>query len=287
MLSKIDCLKMAESGFWPGPGESEDHFTKRIEYTKTRSTQIPDLFNSERKKSILQITQHAFGITKLQIPVIFQNKGLSFWEGAVVWIDNVSGLAIPSIQIKQNFLKGSYFFYHIEEVVAHEILHAARIEYDESKYEEILAYRTSPQSVRKYIGPLFATVRDTYMFIGLFALGLVFELIALFLGIIEQIPFLSLPVFWILLLGSRLYVRQRRFTTALSHLEKVLPRPLEALSVIAKLKDKEIDILAGLTCYQVIDFLEKQSDSELRIRMLKEVHFGSVIATDKNKEIRG
>lgn len=278
---------MAESGFWPGPGESEDHFIKRIEYTKARYAQTPDLFNSERKKSILHITQHAFGIAQLEIPVIFQNKGLSFWEGAVLWIDDVSGLAIPSIQIRESFLKGSYLFYHIEEVIAHEVLHAARIEYNESKYEEIIAYRTSPQSIRKYIGPLFATVKDAYIFIGLFALGLVFELIALFLGILDQIPFLGLPVFWILLLGSRLYVRQRRFTTALSHLKQVLPRPLEALSVIAKLKDKEIDVLAGLACDQVIDFLEKQSDSELRIRMLKAVHLGSVIPKDKNKEIRG
>lgn len=287
MLSKIDLFKMAESGFWPGPGESEDQFIKRIEYTKTRSGQIQDLFNSERKKSILRITQRAFGITQLQIPVIFEKKGLSFWEGGVLWIDNISGLAIPLIQIRENFLKGSYLFYNIEEVVAHEILHASRIAYDEPQYEEILAYHTSPQSLRKYIGPLFPTVRDTYIFIGLFTLGLVLELIALLLGTLNQIPFFCLPVFWILLLGTRLYVKQKRFITALSHLEKVLPRPLEALSVIAKLKDKEIDALAGIACCQVVDFLEKQSDSELRMRMLKAVHFGRVIARDQNKEIRG
>ncbi|NDE83045.1 MAG: hypothetical protein EB051_05485 [Chlamydiia bacterium] len=223
----------------------------------------------------------------MQIPVIFEKKGLSFWEGGVLWIDNISGLAIPLIQIRENFLKGSYLFYNIEEVVAHEILHASRIAYDEPQYEEILAYHTSPQSLRKYIGPLFPTVRDTYIFIGLFTLGLVLELIALLLGTLNQIPFFCLPVFWILLLGTRLYVKQKRFITALSHLEKVLPRPLEALSVIAKLKDKEIDALAGIACCQVVDFLEKQSDSELRMRMLKAVHFGRVIARDQNKEIRG
>ena len=287
MLSNMDLLAIAQSGFWPGPGESEDHFIKRIEHNKRRDVQTPDLFNLERKNSILHITQTAFGIAQLEIPVVFQNQGLSFWEGAVLWIEDASGLAIASIQIRENFLNGSYLFYHIEEVVAHEILHAARIEYDEPKYEEIIAYRTSPQSIRKYIGPLFATVKDTCIFIGLFAFGLIFELIALFLGILDQVPFLSFPVFWILLLGSRLYLRQRKFNTALSHLEKVLPRPLEALSVIAKLKDKEIDALAGIACCQVVDFLEKQSDSELRMRMLKAVHFGRVIARDQNKEIRG
>jgi hypothetical protein len=48
-----------------------------------------------------------------------------------------------------------------------------------------------------------------------------------------------------------------------------------------ELTDKEIDRLARLNRYQVIDFLEKQSDSEVRIRMLKAVHFRA----DENKEI--
>lgn len=275
MISDLDLITLAKSGFWPGPLEPEDLFLQRIARTRYMHTQNQSVFNPLMAQSISEITEARFGISILEVPIIFCNKGLSFWEGAALWIEKSEGYVVPEIQVRTGFQKGSYLFYDTKEVVSHEMLHAARVYYNEPRYEEILAYQTARSPFRKYMGPLFETPTQTWVFMSLFGIGLIADIICPIVGLLHGISWLLLAVLWILFLAFRLHLRQKTFRKALLHLQQVLSEPTEALSMMAKLTDVEIEVFSHLKSHQILAFLQSKQDSELRMRMLILIHFSN------------
>ena len=273
MISDLDLITLAKSGFWPGPHETEDLFLQRIARTRYIHTQNQPVFNPLMAQSISEITEARFGISILEVPIIFCNKGLSFWEGAALWIEKSEGYVVPEIQVRIRFQKGSYLFYDTKEVVSHEILHAARIYYNEPRYEEILAYQTARSPLRKYMGPLFETPAQTWVFMSLFFIGLIADVICPLASLLHGISWLLISVLWILFLAFRLHLRQKTFRKSLLHLQQVLSNPSEALSMMAKLTDIEIEVFAHLNSDEILAFLQCKQGSELRMRMLISMHF--------------
>jgi len=137
-------------GLIPGPSEDEKTFLERI----SRLTTQP---NQEQEAHV--ITLNLFGFSVDWVPVFYSNQELPFWEGAATWIGQT-----PSIQLRENFKKGSYLGYRREEVLAHEAIHAARIAFEEPQFEEVLAYRTSKNRLRKWAGPLFRKSWESAVF---------------------------------------------------------------------------------------------------------------------------
>lgn len=118
------------------------------------------------------------------VPIEYSAKGLRPWEGAVTWIEN--GQA--RIQLHPRLKTGSLFFglYSRDEILAHELVHALRAHLNAPRYEEYLAYWTSPHPWRRLLGPLFEKTWEAPLLIASFLLppvgallllGLVFRLI--------------------------------------------------------------------------------------------------------------
>jgi len=141
---------MKDNGFIQAPTESAECFKKRKKYCLKQKPEI-----SHPKYSWL--------------PITYSDDKLSFFEGGATWIEEVEpGVFIPSIQLRRCFLeKNSYMGYSKKEILDHETVHALRAAFDDDRFEEIVAYSTSPNFLRRYFGPMFRSTRSGYIFIGL------------------------------------------------------------------------------------------------------------------------
>lgn len=141
-MNKNNYLQLCyEDGFVPGPNESFEAFETRVEKAK-KLLANPEEFLQKLKipyETIHPITPYFLAITT--------KKGLPPWYGAMTLIyDDIAILELP--KRKWKFLKQ-------EEIIAHEKVHFFRSQFFEPRFEEIIAYRTSSSSWRRYLSPIF------------------------------------------------------------------------------------------------------------------------------------
>ncbi len=154
MITDADLLSYAKRGLIPGPAEEGEAFLKR-------ASKCPPLFQEAWEADV-------YGFTVDWVPCLYSNKKLPFWEGAATWISE-EGI---SVQLRKEFKKGKYMGYQRKEVLSHEAVHAARCAFEEPRFEEILAYRTSCNPVRRWLGPLFRKPWESIAFLLCFPFGL-------------------------------------------------------------------------------------------------------------------
>ena len=268
MSSYEDFNKYVSQGLWPGPAETEEHFQKRASlYTKSTSLASDNDSSSARQQASL-ITNTLFSFSCDNFPFTYSNKNLAFWEGAALFIEDENDICHPHIQLRKGFLKGSYLFYKVEEVLSHEMFHAARIAYKEPKYEEIFAYMTSKSLLRRFLGPLFQSPKESYLFVILLMLALIFEMVSAFVSISMYLPWMMLPFLFIGILGARLYFRHRTLQKASFHISSSIKNPSLAIACLARLKDSEIDLFAVSSPNKILSYLQENKEKELRIRSI-------------------
>ncbi len=140
-MTDVELLACFLRGLIPGPQESEEAFVKRV-------ANSPSV--SQEEWSLVAPKTRPFGYSMDWMQVIYSNQRLAWWEGAATWI-----CPTPFIQLKVGFQRGSYLGYDRLEILAHEAIHAARIEFNEPQFEEVLAYSLASQSWKRFVGPLF------------------------------------------------------------------------------------------------------------------------------------
>ncbi len=216
-------LPMKKRGLFLGPKETAEAFSLRVNLLTPRFNPILD--------SAKEYFHSLFHATPDWIPLVIDKRGLSFSEAAATWIEEEADKPRTCyIQIKH--LK-TPFLYSQEEILAHEMVHATRLMFDEPRFEEILAYQTSKARWRRYFGPLFRSSKESALFMGLCTLSWIGSMLDRF--------FFLLPGVYLFALLVRLIRSQRLFAQALSHLQKTLKDPKEALGVLLRLSDKEIE----------------------------------------------
>jgi hypothetical protein len=268
MISDMDLKKYSSEGLWPGPGETEEHFQKRASLLAKASVTASDKDPSSAKEKAILITRSLFGFSFDTLPFCYSNKDLAFWEGAALFIEEENDIPIPHIQLRKGFLKGSYLFYKVEEVLSHEMFHAARIAYKEPNYEEIFAYMTSKSFFRRFLGPLFQSPKESYLFVILLMLALIFEMGSAFVSISMYLPWMLLPFLFIGILGVRLYLRHRTLNNAAANLRSCIKDPSLTVACFARLKDSEIDLFAVSSPNKILSYLQQNKEKELRIRAI-------------------
>jgi hypothetical protein len=145
------------------------------------------------------------------------NKGLSFFQAACCWIYSTNqGYNFALIQLKKNKL----FYLNQDEIFEHEKVHALRAGLTDQKYEEILAFTTSHNRLRRFLGPLLSTPSEQ-----------ITTLICTLLAPTTSYLSLLFPLFLLI----RLILRQNRVKRAATMLEG---------GALIHLRDTEIDHLA-------------------------------------------
>jgi L-ascorbate metabolism protein UlaG (beta-lactamase superfamily) len=254
-------LDLNKKGLIPGPNENEEAFFKRADYcldlhnniTTLISSEIPEISDDISKtheivKEGSALTKSLYDIIPDWVPVFFSNYKLSFWQGGCAWIfqqkENLPTSAF--FQLRQTFREKKIYLglYDRTELVAHEQAHIGRMLFEEPKFEEILAYRSSKSHFRKFLGPLIQSSAESVMLVLLLLWVLFIDAINLVTNpeITTNLSFYSrLAVVGFLgYTFIRLCWRQYQFSCCFKNLCNALKNIKKAEAVIYRLTDKEI-----------------------------------------------
>lgn len=237
-------------GLIPGPYESEEAFLLRCEELNSSS-------------SLSLSIENPFNIFPDWIPLNYSNKGLLPWHGGCSWISNDS--LQTTIQLRKSFEKNKSLFgiYSRNEILAHEWVHAARMTFDEPKFEEVIAFRTSKNRFRRYFGPLVNSYAEGVFF----AIALVLYFVSLFFfsSLLPIAALVGVMVFGI----ARLIWRQSTYRKCLRNLSKLLGCPKKAEAMTICLTDREIQSFSKQPFLQ----REELNDASFRWKQIRQVYF--------------
>lgn len=172
------------------------------------------------------------------VPVLISPKGLRLWEAGCTWVEENGSVRIQLHPNRRLSLQ--------PQVLAHEVVHAVRGAFEEPRFEEILAYRTSSNVFRRLLGPFFQKSSE----IRLFLLASLADILQVGFGIWPCATLLISLGY-----GVRLGWNQRRFSRCLRN----LPNPQLAIA----LTDREIIRLAKGEPFSQLD------DDSPRWQMIK------------------
>jgi len=259
-----ELIRLNRLGFIPAPGENEERFLKRVKAWQN-PFEMPFPIEHELKKQASDFLAQLFDISPEWVQGFYGNQDLSFWQGAAVW--EVEGeIPLPLIQLREGFKKGTYLkVYSKEEIFLHEMAHAPRLLLGSKHFEEYFAYLTSPYRWRRWLGPMFSSSKDAYLFVCLSFLPCLLTLFSF--------PFSY--VFWgaLLIPFYRLYRKHGLFHACLKKLKACLQIRGMALAVMYRLTDEEIAFFAKSTWAQIEDYIKKQKNTSLRWKVIYSCYF--------------
>lgn len=276
-------LELNKQGFIPGPSETKEDFILRINYClnlkehlKTKKF-LEKSFAESMDDSFLNLNSKPkkhFDIEPSWIPVFFSNYQLMPWHGGSAWIfqENETLPTAAFFQLRRQFKNQTHYLkiYNRVELIAHEISHVGRMMFDEPKFEELIAYRTSDSSFRRFFGSIVQSSRESQGFMLTLFLILCFNyFILLFTDALEWVFILNtIPLAMIAFAVIRLLKRQREFSKALENVKGVLKNQEMAEAFLYRLQDKEIQLFSKMTKDEIYDYAKKQQPKSLRWHLL-------------------
>lgn len=235
MLDKEQIKDMNRKGFFPGPQEQAEAFFQRVNKIRERSCSFEGIprHHLEWVRSYLW---DLFGFVPECLPCFYSNRNLRIWQAAACWVEE---RGVVSVQLREAFRKGRYLgIYRKEEILAHEAVHAARGAFEERRYEEMFAYMTSENRLRRIFGPVVEHPWQVWPFLLLGVFGAFFPLAYLGAAAFAGVGF------------YRLIQKHRRLQKAFGSLKERGIRAPRAF--LLRLTDKEIEQLARGTSVEAL-----------------------------------
>jgi len=260
MLSSAELVAWNHRGFLPLPDEEEQAFLERVALLEKEKTHVPSI----NVQDALLCCEKLFDLKPDWVSIEEKQSGLSPWQGAVLWIqEDTLGNRVPLIQLSPR-LQTSWLgkWYPQDEVLSHEYVHAVRLPLSSSRFEEIAAYQTSKNPIRRFLGPIIRRPSEVYVLLGAVVLG--------WLGMLWTAVSFFLWVPWIVCLfgGMRLLLSQWIFKRCQAKLETLIQDKNKVLAMTIRLTDKEIDLFARMGPKEILSYIYRAKEQQLRWRML-------------------
>jgi hypothetical protein len=179
LLAELDSC-----GIFPGTGEKLIDFKSRLlahaavlekfettlrdsgEYSLFDKLKLyeDDRIGTDIINEAASITGKLYCFTIDWVPGFFLSQSIGWlWAGYAIYIPEEH---ITVFLIRKSFKrKKKWLIYRREELLAHELCHAARSPLRDRRYEEHFAYQTAPSIIRRYIGNCFRTQTDAVLFL--------------------------------------------------------------------------------------------------------------------------
>lgn len=279
LMDDKQLLEFNALGLIPGPCESENEFLKRVNYCLSLKDNLP--FTCSYPTPIvgedhpLEKTKQFFDIQPFWVPIQHNNYQLRPWHGAAAWIfqenDDLPVSAFIQVRKKMTHKKKYLGFYELSELINHELAHVGRMMFEEPKYEEMLAYKTSNSSFRRFFGSIIQSSNISMLFmLSIFLiLFLDFFSIAYHPEMYDSFAYFKLiPLIMIALGCVSLYFRHRTFNKTLNNLKKIAKSPDLGQAIIYRLKDEEIDRFSKLSPQQILSHIKQEKNKSLRFRLI-------------------
>lgn len=292
-ISDTTLLAFNKEGLIPGPDEEEEAFLKRTQECLGLKSLLKDdenqllpfkveLFQKPLEEACA-ITNPLFGVCPLWLPLFFSNYQLTPWHGGCAWIFQLQdvGPRLAFLQLRKSFATQTSYLkiYKRNELIAHEVAHVGRMMFDENRFEEILAYRTSSSSWSRWIGPLVQSAFEAGFFILIIMMMLLLDLYFLMTenheAYFSMMPLKLIPAGLLILAVGRLWRRQYTFKKALYNLQQTLGSLETANHVIYRLTDKEIRLFASSSSNGIFKFAQEQKAKSLRWRLIVLAYFST------------
>lgn len=244
MLSDSLLIEENKRGLILAPGESEESFLLRCKQAKKKEA-------SPYSKRAAEL----FDINPDWVDVHFSNQNLRLWEGGCTWIDSKR----VTLQLRKTFEnKARYLGYSREEILAHELVHVVRGNFEEPIFEEILAYQSSSSCLRRFLGPIFRSSKESIFFL----LSLLAVSFAPVLPHFQRMIYLGA----IAIFGGgmfRLSKAQLIFTKTRKKMAQIVGKD-KALAVMLRLTDREIIRFSKMEKDQIVCDALKLSRTQMR-----------------------
>ncbi len=288
-LSNQRLLELNHQGLIPGPGETEDAFLLRADQCLHLKEKVFDelrhhiVFSADDLGSPVlmekahQTTTVLYDIKPTWIPLFFSNYQLMPWHGGCAWIFQTQP-DMPKMaffQLRRHFATHECFLglYQRDDLIAHELAHVGRMAFDEPRYEEILAYQTTPSSFRRWLGPLLQSSHEALIFIGLLFLCLIVDAFALIShkphALLAAMWWKLLPAAYFIYLFMRLAWRQHRFTKCRQRLLALTDQERNADAILYRLTDDEINRFSRSSPEDIRTYVREQAANSLRWRVIQ------------------
>lgn len=277
-----------QQGLIPGPDEGEESFIQRAEYStnlkENLGREVPLEFGDLDTKGILQeaypTTQRLFDISPRWIPLFFSNHKLAPWHGGCAWIYQL-GEDTPTtafLQLRRAFRTTSHYLgiYERKELIAHEIAHVGRMVFEEPKFEEFFAYKTSDSWFRSYFGPIVQSAWESAIFLLVLLATVLLDFFLLSSGHPDAIDYVlwnkSIPIGLLFYSLVRLWWRHRQFSRCYAHLRKVCNDEQKAAAIMYRLTDHEITTFSASSSLQINSYFAEQAPQSLRLKLIKSIY---------------
>lgn len=275
MLRK-ELIACNSSGLIPGPGETEDEFFRRKSYCISLKDFIFNKLGNEipfvSKENLFSntLSHPLYGIKPDWVPLFFSNYQLFFWQGGCAWIFQIDDESPTSAMLQLRKSLGSHTkylgIYDRDEMITHELSHVGRMMFQEPKFEEVLAYQSSPFWFRRFFGPLFQFSWESFLFIFLLLIGTFFMTMTSFL----------LPIGYLTFLLMRLLKKQWALEKCKNNTESILQNPKDVLPFIYRLTDKEIISFSHWSTPKIKQYIQEQRKDSFRWSFLYTCYFKDV-----------
>jgi hypothetical protein len=164
--------------------------------------------------------------------------------------------------------------YSRDELLAHELAHIGRMAFTEPRFEEFLAYSSSPNRWRRLLGPLVQSATESALFVLALMLIVAFDLYLIFSGqgdsYIQYMWLKSVPLAMGTAAGIRLWIRHRTYRHCLASLKALGVSPQHLEPVAYRFADSEIELFARSSPKQIAAYIAQQDSP--RWRLLRAVY---------------
>jgi hypothetical protein len=283
-MKKVNVLEEDEKGIVPAPAESEEQFAKRVKeclslrsfiQKKLQIFDNKDLASPPCTEKAYEKARTFFHICPKWSPLFFSNKRLLPWHGACTWIIQLTqdGPWTGFIQLRKGLAKGSILLglYKTEDVLAHEFAHLGRLEFKEPRFEEALACRVFPSSLRRILSTLFKRRTESFLFaavvIALLLLDLLFLLLNSPSSYMAFFPLKLIPIGILFLLAIRSFWDEKILQKAEKQVAKW---KIDPLPFLYRLTDKEIAYLGKRQEVSPEQFCQMFEEHTPRWKVLKQ-----------------
>lgn len=290
MLQNFSFLN--EQGLIPGLEETESAFYQRIEFCQNLSFHLDQAdkesfpFKKQKPaplfflKEAFDLTKSLYGISPTWVPVFFSNYQLTPWHAGCAWIFQLNEKTplAAFLQLRAHFKHFPTYLgmYHRKELMAHELAHVGRLMLDELKFEEFFAYQTSPYRLRRWLGPLIQSSKESLFFIILLGLITFVDLVLLGTGeaggshLVKGLKGVCFA--FVFLAFTRLIKRHFTLSQCLKKLKLLIKDPFQSSHLLYRLSDEEICQFAKQSSQEIQTFITNRTKTSFRWKFLNQVY---------------
>lgn len=237
-------------GWFPFPEETEEDYLNRIKqwnrFFSYPPKDIDNFLTDGEWEGARKRLKQLYHVVPESIVAHYSDRGIGFLQGALMWEVPFNGQTAPLIQLKKAFqYKQLWGIYSLDEVLAHETIHAMRLGFHQDAFEEFFAYQASKGKLRRFLGPLFQHIWEPYLFLGL----VVIAFLPFFISPLSStLSFFNnawaLSLLYFLYLFGRLSYYWIVLGLAGFKLKKKIRDPNEVHALLLRMRDREIKMCA-------------------------------------------